>query len=217
MKTTAFTKTYNKRAVLSLPELELPQGKITAIIGPNGSGKSTFAKILAGIERADDKREILTGVSVGYLPQKSFPFRMSTEKNILQNGNDPVRAKELMTALGIEALAKQSAKKLSGGETARMALCRILMRCYELLILDEPTAAMDMESTLAAEKLILETCREQGCALVLITHSVSQTRRVADRVIVLHQGELIEQGDSARVLNEPGEEQTRRFLEFYGK
>ena len=110
MKTTAFTKTYNKRAVLSLPELELPQGKITAIIGPNGSGKSTFAKILAGIERADDKREILTGVSVGYLPQKSFPFRMSTEKNILQNGNDPVRAKELMTALGIEALAKQSAK-----------------------------------------------------------------------------------------------------------
>ena len=52
---------------------------------------------------------------------------------------------------------------------------------------------------------------------MLITHSVSQARRVADRVIVLHQGELIEQGDSARVLNEPGEEQTRRFLEFYGK
>jgi ABC-type glutathione transport system ATPase component len=122
-----------------------------------------------------------------------------------------------MTALGIEALAKQSAKKLSGGETARMALCRILMRRYELLILDEPTTAMDMESTLAAEKLILETCREQGCALVLITHSVSQARRVADRVIVLHQGELIEQGDCARVLNEPGEEQTRHFLEFYGK
>ena len=217
MKTTAFTKTYSKRVVLSLPELEFPRGKITAIIGPNGSGKSTFAKVLAGIERADDKKPVLSGVSVGYLPQKSFPFRMSTEKNILQNGNDPVRAKELMTALGIEALAKQSAKKLSGGETARMALCRILMRRYELLILDEPTAAMDMESTLAAEKLILETCREQGCALVLITHSVSQARRVADRVIVLHQGELIEQGDCARVLNEPGEEQTRHFLEFYGK
>ena len=78
MKTTAFTKTYNKRVVLSLPELEFEVGRITAIIGPNGSGKSTFAKILAGIERADDKREILTGVSVGYLPQKSFPFRMST-------------------------------------------------------------------------------------------------------------------------------------------
>ena len=216
MKTTAFTKTYNKRVVLSLPELEFPRGKITAIIGPNGSGKSTFAKILAGIERADEKKPILSGVSVGYLAQKSFPFRMSTEKNILQNGNDPARARELMTALGIEALAKQSAKKLSGGETARMALCRILMRRYELLILDEPTTAMDMESTLAAEKLMREICREQDCALVLITHSISQARRIADRVIVLHQGALIEQGDSAEVLGEPKREQTKRFLEFYG-
>ena len=154
MKTTAFTKTYNRRVVLYLPELELPKGKITAIIGPNGSGKSTFAKILAGIERSDEKKPILSGVKVGYLPQKSFPFRMSTEKNILQNGNDPARARELMHALGIEALAGQSAKKLSGGETARMALCRILMSRYDLLILDEPTTAMDMESTLAAEKLI---------------------------------------------------------------
>ena len=216
MKTTAFTKTYNKRVVLDLPELMLPEGKITAVIGPNGSGKSTFAKILAGIERADDRRPVLSGVSVGYLPQKSFPFRMSTEKNILQNGNDPARASALMKALGIEALAGQSAKKLSGGETARMALCRILMRRYELLILDEPTTAMDMESTLAAEKLMRETCREQGCALVLITHSISQARRIADRVIVLHQGELIEQGDSAQVLSEPKQEQTKRFLEFYG-
>lgn len=216
MKTTAFTKTYNKRVVLSLPELEFEAGWITAIVGPNGSGKSTFAKILAGIERPDEKREIISGVSVGYLAQKSFPFRMSTEKNILQNGNNPVRAHELMKMLGIDALAKQSAKKLSGGETARMALCRILMRRYDLLILDEPTTAMDMESTLAAEKLMQETCREQGCALVLITHSISQARRIADRVIVLRQGELIEQGDSAQVLSEPKQEQTKRFLEFYG-
>ncbi len=217
MKISAFTKTYGKRAVLSLPELELPQGKITAVIGPNGSGKSTLAKVLAGIERADGKKEILPGVSVGCLAQKSFPFRMSTEKNILQNGNDPVRARELMKALGIEALAGQSAKKLSGGETARMALCRILMRRYDLLILDEPTAAMDMESTLAAEKLIRSACAEQGCALLLITHSVSQARRLADRVIVLHRGELVEQGDAAQVLSEPKREQTGRFLEFYGR
>ncbi len=217
MKTTAFTKTYSKRVVLDLPELELPEGKITAVIGPNGSGKSTFAKILAGIERADDRRAIFSGVTVGYLPQKSFPFRMSTEKNILQNGNDPARAAALMKALGIEALAGQSAKKLSGGETARMALCRILMGRYDLLILDEPTAAMDMESTLAAEKLIRAVCDGQGCALLLITHSLSQARRLADRVIVLHRGELVEQGPCGRVLNEPEQEQTRRFLDFYGK
>ena len=216
MKTTAFTKSYGKRVVLSLPELDLPRGEITAIIGPNGSGKSTLAKVLAGIERTDNNRSILPGVSVGYLPQKSFPFRMSTEKNILQNGNDPARARALMKELGIDALAGQSAKKLSGGETARMALCRILMKRYELLILDEPTAAMDMESTLAAEGLIRKSCTETGCAVLLITHSISQARRIADRVIVLHQGRLIEQGESVQVLSKPKQEKTKSFLEFYG-
>ena len=216
MKTTAFTKTYNKRVVLDLPELMLPEGKITAVIGPNGSGKSTFAKILAGIERADDKKPILSGISVGYLPQKSFPFRMSTEKNILQNGNDPARAAALMKALGIEALAGQSAKKLSGGETARMALCRILMRRYALLILDEPTAAMDMESTLAAEACIRTYCAETGCAVLLITHSLQQARRIADRVLFLSRGRLAEAGKTEDVLTAPEKEETRRFLEFYG-
>ena len=216
MKTIAFSKTYNKRVVLNLPELELPKGQITAVIGPNGSGKSTFAKILAGIEYADDKRPLLAGFSVGYLPQKSFPFRMSTEKNILQNGNDRARAAELMKALDIGGLAGQSAKKLSGGEMARMALCRILMRRYALLILDEPTAAMDMESTLAAEECIRRYCNETGCGVLLITHSISQARRLADQIVVLHEGKLIEQGDAECVLSSPREEQTRRFLEFFG-
>ena len=216
MKISAFSKSYGSRTVLRFPDLELPDGCITAVIGPNGSGKSTFAKILAGIERADEKKPALSGASVGYLPQKSFPFRMSTEKNILTNGNDPARAAALMEALDIGALAKQSAKKLSGGETARMALCRILMRRYDLLILDEPTTAMDMESTLAAEKLIREICAETGCAVLLITHSISQARRIADRLLVLQQGRLVEQGDCAQVLNAPAQEQTRRFLDFYG-
>lgn len=216
MKTRAFSKTYGKRKVLELPEITLQQGEITAVIGPNGSGKSTCAKVLAGIERTDDKKPILSGGSVGYLPQKSFSFHMSTEKNILTNGADHTRAAELMKTLAIDALAKQSAKKLSGGETARMALCRILMKTYDLLILDEPTAAMDMESTLAAEQLIRETCKETGCAVLLITHSISQARRIADRVLVLHQGKLVEQGATEAVLSSPSKEETRRFLDFYG-
>ena len=216
MKTIAFTKTYNKRVVLNLPELELPKGQITAVIGPNGSGKSTFAKILAGIEYADDRRAIFSGVSVGYLPQKSFPFRMSTEKNILQNGNDRARAAELMKALGIDGLAGQSAKKLSGGETARMALARLLMGQYDLLILDEPTSAMDMESTLASERLIADYCHKTGCAVLLITHSIQQARRMARQVAFLHQGKLIEQGETDVVLSKPSQAETKQFLDFYG-
>ena len=216
MKTIAFSKTYNKRVVLNLPELELPKGQITAVIGPNGSGKSTFAKILAGIEYADDKRPLLAGSSVGYLPQKSFPFRMSTEKNILQNGNDRARAAELMKALDIGGLAGQSAKKLSGGETARMALARLLMGQYDLLILDEPTSAMDMESTLASERLIADYCHKTGCAVLLITHSIQQARRLARQVAFLHQGKLIEQGETDLVLSKPSQAETKQFLDFYG-
>ncbi len=216
MKTIAFSKTYNKRVVLNLPEMELPKGQITAVIGPNGSGKSTFAKILAGIEYADDKRPLLAGSSVGYLPQKSFPFRMSTEKNILQNGNDRARAAELMKALDIGGLAGQSAKKLSGGETARMALARLLMGQYDLLILDEPTSAMDMESTLASERLIADYCHKTGCAVLLITHSIQQARRMARQVAFLHQGKLIEQGETDVVLSKPSQAETKQFLDFYG-
>ena len=216
MKTIAFSKTYSKRVVLNLPELELPEGQITAVIGPNGSGKSTLAKILAGIERADEKSPVLSGLSVGYLPQKSFPFRMSTEKNILTNGSDRARAARLMKALELEGLAGQSAKKLSGGETARMALARLLMRQYDLLILDEPTSAMDMESTLASEGLISDYCREAGCAVLLITHSIQQARRIAQQLLFLREGELIEQGETEPVLSAPTRAETKQFLEFYG-
>ena len=216
MKTIAFSKTYNKRVALNLPELELPERQITAVIGPNGSGKSTFAKILAGIEHADERRPLLPGISVGYLPQKSFPFRMSTEKNILTNGNDRSRAAELMKALELEGLAGQSAKKLSGGETARMALARLLMGQYDLLVLDEPTSAMDMESTLAAERLISDYCQETGCAALLITHSIQQARRMARQVVFLHRGKLIELGKTELVLSTPTHAETKQFLDFYG-
>lgn len=216
MKTAAFTKTYGERTVLDMPETELPEGRITAVIGPNGSGKSTYARIIAGLDRADGKKEVIRGVSVGYLPQKSFAFRMSTKRNVLLNGKDRARAAELMKTMGIDALARQSAKKLSGGESAKMALCRILMGSYDLLILDEPTASMDTESTLAAEELIRSYCDDTGCTVLLITHSIRQAMRIADRAILLDAGKLIERGEAARLLSEPSDDRTAGFLKFYG-
>ena len=73
MKISSFSKSYGSRTVLHVPDLELPDGRITAVIGPNGSGKSTLARVLAGIERSDQKRSPLTALSVGYMPQKSYP------------------------------------------------------------------------------------------------------------------------------------------------
>ena len=216
MKIGAFTKTYGKKTALRFPDFELAEGKITAVIGANGSGKSTLAKVLAGIEPSDRGTRPLAGVSVGYLPQRNYGFRMSVLGNLLLNGGDRALAARRMEALKIEDLARARADRLSGGETARMALARLLMRPYGLLILDEPTAAMDRESTLLAEKLIREYVRETGCALLLVTHSLQQARRMADLVLFLSGGSLVESGPLEKILSDPDRAETRQFLEFYG-
>ena len=216
MKISPFSKTYEQRTVLSFPGMELQPGKIYAIIGANGSGKSTFGKILAGILPADKKGKFAEGCTVGYMPQKNYAFRMSTRANILLNGADEARASALMDALQLKPLEHKRADKLSGGETARMALARLMMRRYDLVLLDEPTAAMDMETTLLSEKLIVDYVKETGCVLILVTHSLQQARRIADEVWYFHRGSLLESGAAETLLHAPKKAETRQFLEFYG-
>ncbi len=216
MKISAFSKTYEGTKVLDFPGMELQPGKIYAIIGANGSGKSTFAKILAGVLKPDRKGKLLDAASVGYMPQKNYAFRMSTKANILLNGKDESRANELMDAIQIRHLENKRADRLSGGETARMALARLMMKRYEVAILDEPTAAMDMETTSLSEDLILRYVKETGCAIVLVTHSLQQARRVADEVWYFHKGKLMESGPKEQVLYAPSAAETKQFLEFYG-
>ena len=216
MKISAFSKTYEGRTVLDFPGLELESGKIYAVIGANGSGKSTFAKILAGVLPADRRGKWLDGGSVGYMPQKNYAFRMSTKANILLNGSDEKRADKLMKAIQIHHLASKRADRLSGGETARMALVRLMMKSYDLVILDEPTAAMDMETTILSENLIADYVRETGCAMILVTHSLQQARRIAHQVLYFHKGKLLEYGPKEQVLSEPQMAETKGFLEFYG-
>ena len=136
MKISAFTKTYGGRTVLDMPETELEHGASYAVIGANGSGKSTLARILAGVEKPDGGKTVISGITVGYMPQKSYAFRMTVMRNLLVGANDEERARYLMRKLGIEHLASEPAHKLSGGETARMALARLLMRDRQLLIVD---------------------------------------------------------------------------------
>lgn len=210
-----FKKSYKDRVVLDTPMLELSKGVIYALVGANGSGKSTFAKILAGVQRGDGGTA-LTDVAVGYMPQKSYGFRMSVRANLMLGGSDTERCKALMKALHIEQLADKPANRLSGGETARMALARLMMRDHELLILDEPTASMDMESTLDAEALIREYCHRSGCALLLVTHSLQQARRISDEIIFLDKGELVEKSGCEAFFQSSKNDRVKRFLRFYG-
>lgn len=216
MKTPAFERTYDGRRVLDMPAFEFEPGKIYAVIGANGSGKTTLARILSGIEKPDGGKSPAAGADVSYMPQKSFAFRMSARDNVLLGGKDAERADALMRRLAIDGLADKNAKRLSGGETARMALARILMHPCELLVLDEPTAAMDMKSTAVSEELIREFRGETGCAVLLITHSLRQAKRVSDEMLFFSGGELVEHGRMAELLLNPQTEKLKSFLEFYG-
>ena len=217
MKIMPLSKHYLKRMVLDFPGLELEKGKIYCIIGANGSGKSTLAKILAGAVPADEKKKHCDAASVGYMPQKNYAFRMSTKKNIMLGRADEARAEKLMAALQLSELSDKPAHRLSGGETARMALARLMMKSYELVILDEPCAPMDMESTALAEELIKDYVAETGCTLLMVTHSLQQAKRVSNKLLFFHKGRLCEFGDTKKLLSNPEKEETREFLNFYGR
>ena len=218
MNIASFSKTYGGVTVLDFPGLNLKNGTIYSVIGSNGSGKSTFAKILSGTLEPDRKTEVLPAECVvGYMPQKNYAFRMTTRANILLGGKDLRRAQSLIESLQLGHLSDKRADLLSGGEMARMALARLMMNEFDLVILDEPTAAMDMESTVLAEKLIQEYVERTGCALILVTHSLQQAKRLSREIVFLHKGKLLECGATETVLSTPKTEEAARFLEFYGK
>ncbi|MBE6007590.1 MAG: ATP-binding cassette domain-containing protein [Lachnospiraceae bacterium] len=216
MKIRAFSKTYNGKTVLKTEDMFFGKGKIYAVIGANGSGKSTFAKIISAIEKADDGRSVTDGESIGYMSQKSFPFRMSVKENVMLKVKDETLADTLMEWLEIKHLSEHNAKGLSGGETARMALARILMEKYDMVIFDEPCASMDMKSTLLSEEIIRDYCGDKECVVILITHSLSQAKRVADEIIFINEGRIVEQGETQKILENPEKEETREFIRFYG-
>lgn len=204
MKVRAFSKTYDKRKVLDFEGYEFEQGKIYAIIGANGSGKSTLSRIISGVELCDDGNPVVTDKHLGYMPQKNYAFNMSTLKNVMITGVSEDAAMKALSAIGMEAFADKKGNKLSGGETARMALARILVNHYDTVILDEPCASMDIKSIKLAEQMIQEYCRRECSTVIIVTHSLSQARRISDEILYLHEGKLVD--DSS--------EEVRDFLRF---
>ena len=215
MKVPALTKTYDDKVVLSSSQFELEEGLVYAIIGANGSGKSTLARILAGVIDSDEKWKMPHQIKVGYMPQKTYPFRMSVLRNLTLSGGSNEMAKRLLADFGISELGRNNAAELSGGETARMAMARLLMQQYDIIILDEPTAAMDVTAALQAEKVLLDYSKQNVCTVLLVTHSIKQASRLADKVIFMKDGSIVEMGDAQSILNAPREKHTKEFLDFY--
>ena len=215
-------KRYGARVALDIPALTIEPGERLAVIGPNGSGKSTLLRLLAGV-LAPDTGTVQTGNfsrgDIGYLPQHPYAFDMSVQKNVelaLAGEADKTKiAQAALERVGLLHLAKARANRLSGGETQRMALARVLATPRKLLLLDEPTACVDIAAIELIERAILDYVAQTGCTLVFSSHAPSQAMRLSTRVLALDGGRIGELGDTAQVLQNPLAENTRAFLKSW--
>ena len=215
-------KFYGERCVLDIPALTIGRREALALIGPNGCGKTTLLRLLAGTLRPEkgavSNGGLLRG-EIGYLPQKPYAFDLSVQKNVeLALAGEQHReqlALEALERVGMLSLRHARGNRLSGGETQRMALARVLARPRALLLLDEPTASADILAIDQIERA-LESYREQtGCTLVFSSHAPSQALRLSTCVLALDNGRIGEQGETTEVLQRPRAESTRAFLEHW--
>ena len=207
-------------------DLEVGAGRTVALIGPNGSGKSTVCSVAAGLLDAESGRVVLGGRvldgpgefvragrrRVALLSQDPEVFtHMSVLGNVVfalrcqgvRRGEAGARARAELAAGGAEHLASRSGGALSGGQAARVALARALATGPRLLVLDEPMSALDVTARQEMRRLVSRRCAEEGLTLLLVTHDVLDLTALAEEVVVLDRGRVVEQGPTARVLAAP--------------
>lgn len=200
--------------------LGVEEGEVVAIIGPSGSGKSTLLRCCTGLEQADSGTIHYEG-SYGLVFQN---FNLFPHYSVLKNIMDaPIsvqkqskkeaekEARRLLEKMGLGDKADVYPCQLSGGQQQRVAIARALALKPSILFFDEPTSALDPELTGEILKVIRELAEEK-MTMVIVTHEMSFARDVADRVIFMDGGYIIEQGDPKEVIEHPKEERTRQFL-----
>ena len=196
-------KIYKERTVLDIPELCIQDGGSVALAGANGSGKTTLLRILARVLHADGGT-ISAPDDVLYLPQHPYAFRGSVLDNVLI-GTKGKREQALMLLerLELSALADKQAQSLSGGELQKLALCRVLIRPCALLLLDEPTAALDARGTELVRDALARYKTQTNCTLVFSTHAPQFAAQAAERLILLRDGRIAADGGVQEVLHAP--------------
>ena len=207
-------------------DAKLRPGLVTAVVGHNGAGKSTLAQVIAGTLRVDSGT-----VSIGervvddagtFVPARrrgvamvSQAPRIFTHMSVLSNVAFPLRVRgvghtearaaalEQLRAVGIADLAFKRASDLSGGQAARVAIARALVFRPEVLILDEPTAALDVEATAQVSAVLRERLAGAGITTLLVSHDIAEVLSLASHMIVMGEGRIVEEGEPARVLASP--------------
>ena len=230
---------YDGKPAIAHISADIPRNEITAVIGPSGCGKSTLLRCMNGLLAQEPGTEVrgeiaLDGTDISRLPSEELrrrvglvfqtptPFPFSILKNLtFAPQYYGQRDKKALEALAIEKLQlcglydevkdelRKNAQKLSGGQQQRLCIARALTVEPDILLLDEPCSALDVRATQTVEELLLRL--KERYTVVIVTHNLAQARRIADRMMFLYNGQIIEQGE--HLLTHPQEQERRAFLE----
>ena len=234
---------YGTTQVLKGVDLNVNKGEVISILGSSGSGKTTLLRCISFLQKADsgtirfdDFEKDITQLKhceiralrmkMGYVFQNFNLFRnMTVKQNVLESlitarGVDRATADktadEVLEKVGMLHRKDFYPDQLSGGQQQRVAIARALALQPDILCFDEPTSALDPELT--GEVLrVLRDLAEHKTTMIIVTHEMKFARDVADRILFMDGGVVVEQGDAKQVIDHPQEERTRKFLASYGK
>jgi polar amino acid transport system ATP-binding protein len=228
-------KSFGKTEVLKGISASVQKGEVVCIIGPSGSGKSTILRCINGLESYDAGNILVEGakvdrtspsivairsqVSMVFQRFNLFPHRTALE-NVIEGplfvkkeprGATFERGRALLAQVGLAEKADMHPPQLSGGQQQRVAIARALAMQPKAILFDEPTSALDPE--LVGEVLsVMRKLADDGMTMVVVTHEMGFARDVADRVLFIDGGIIVEQGQAKAVLNQPQHARTQDFL-----
>ncbi|WP_098456415.1 amino acid ABC transporter ATP-binding protein [Sanguibacter antarcticus] len=233
---TDLRKSFGSREVLKGIDLDVAPGEVVCVIGPSGSGKSTLLRCVNQLEVATSGTVTVLGtettdpdVDIDAVRQKVGmvfqQFNLFTHQTVLENCTIAQRrvlrrtraeaeaiARTNLANVGLEDRGNALPSQLSGGQQQRVAIARALSMDPELMLFDEPTSALDPE--LVGDVLsVMRTLAENGMTMIVVTHEMAFAREVADRVVFMDDGMIVEQGPPEQVIGAPEHARTRSFLE----
>ena len=225
------TVTYDGTPAVREATLEVPDGGVVAVLGPSGCGKSTLLRAVAGLEQPSAGRISWDGADLAGVPTHKRRFalmfqdgqlfaHLTVARNVgyalrLRRAPDLAgRVAELLALVGLEGYADRLPATLSGGERQRVALARSLAADPRLLLLDEPLSALDagLRERLAAD--LHAILRAAGTTTLVVTHDQEEAFALADRLVVMREGRIVQQGDIAEVWARPADPETALFLGY---